>query len=158
MNGLPKSWDAGLEALLQAGSYQQLDVKWGDKVKDNIGNTTTFFEAINKRMPIGSIEKVHVSQEDPSRTRERFIRKMILAPLSPRKPCVIPCPAAAVKQRDKQKLEKIIRQRNCRSMIARCVDPLPAMKENQRVVRQSTIEKRVVSSIHPQHRTFYWGI
>lgn len=125
---------------------------------DNIGDTRTFFEAINRRMPVGSIEKVHVSQEDPSRTRERFIRKMILAPLSPRKPLVIPCPAAAVKQRDKQKLEKIMRQRNCRSMLAKCVDPLPAMKENQRIVRQSTIEKRVIPSMNPQHRTFYWGM
>ena len=157
MTGIPPSWDTNLEALLQTPNYQQAHMNWSSKVTDYVGNTKTFIEAINRRMPIGDISKSSSSlMNDSQRTREYQIRRIILAPLSPRKPAAVHIAQTAPQPKDRHQVEEIVRERKFKSTMSRLVPPL-AQKDNTRLARESTIEKRTFSSLRPPHRTFYWG-
>jgi hypothetical protein len=81
---------------------------------------------------------------------------MILAPLSPRNAIAMPCSYTAVKQRDKQKLGKVIRQRTTAASLGLVSMPqLP--KENCHLARRPGVDKRMFTSITSIKRTFYWG-
>ena len=158
MAGIPPSWDASLEALLQTPNYREATMKWSNKVTDYVGNTKTFVEAINRRMPIGDISKTAsgLTLNDGQRMREYQIRRIIQAPLSPRKPIIIPVANLAAKPKDKHQVEDIVRERKFKSAMARLIPP-SAEKDNARLARESTIERRTFSSMRSPHRTFYWG-
>jgi hypothetical protein len=155
---VPKCWDTGLEALLSTPTYTRVNVSWGELITDNVGDTKDFFEAITKRIPCGDIHHAQKKLiEDPARTRENRIRRMIIAPLSPHKPIVIPCPAQAVKQRDKQKIEKVLRQRNPMMFIGSISIP-ETQKDESLIVRHPGIEKRSSVSMFQRRPMFYWGV
>jgi hypothetical protein len=158
MVAIPPSWDGGLETLLQAPTYASADVRWSNKIVNIIGDTQTFSEAINRLVPCGNIQVATKKLvEDPSKMRENYIRKRIMTPLSPRKPVVIPCPCQAVKQRDRQKLEKILRQRSALSALSKGL-PQEGPKENGQVARHVEFAKRTCSSLSKRRPTFYWGM
>jgi hypothetical protein len=157
MTHVPRSWDTALEALLTASNLQSAKPRWSDRIIDTIQETKTFLDAINRHV-IGATDgpgpKKHI--EDPARVRENHIRHMIQAPLPPRKPIVIPCPYAAVKQRDKQKLERVIRQRTTAASLG--IISMPHFpKENCRIARRPNVGNRSFSSMTSTKRTFYWG-
>jgi hypothetical protein len=106
MGRVPRSWDPALGTLLNTPTLKSVKPRWSDRIIDTIQDTKTFLDAINRHV-IGATDVPGPKKavEDPARVRENHIRHMIQAPLPPRKPIVIPCPYAAVKQRDKQKLE-----------------------------------------------------
>ncbi|OHT12400.1 hypothetical protein TRFO_17769 [Tritrichomonas foetus] len=109
---LPRGWDPALEELLAAPikrAERLSNIGWSERNMTKILDTKTLIEAINVR----SVKEESVTTwVDPLKARASRINHLINMPLSPRKPIVIPCSCAAVKQRDKQKIEKIIRQRN----------------------------------------------
>jgi hypothetical protein len=157
MARVPKSWDGALEALLQTTKFTSADVRWSDRIVDNVSESQTFVEAIHRTFAANALPTdPKKGAIDPTRARENHIRRMVLAPLSPRKPIVIPCPIAAVRQRDKQKLERVIRQRTAASAVARLAIPA-AVKANTRPYRTVLIAKRDFSSMKSMKRTFYWG-
>ena len=157
MNRIPKSWDSGLEALLATTSYEQANVKWGNTVSENMGKTKTFIEAINKKMPAGNITRtVNLGLNKSSKTREAQIRRMILAPLSPRKPIVIPCLRSVTREHDKQEVEKAVQQKHYRAVLAQFTPPA-ASQTKRALYRETTIEKRGLASLRPRSTTFYWG-
>ncbi|KAK8894970.1 hypothetical protein M9Y10_023412 [Tritrichomonas musculus] len=109
---LPKDWDSGLEELLKAplcSAVRLSNIPWNEQTLDKIMDTKTFIEAINVTPPQ---EKSVICTVNPLVTRTKRISHLINAPLSPRKPIIIPCSHRTVKQRDKQHIEKIFRQRN----------------------------------------------
>jgi hypothetical protein len=156
---IPRSWDAALESLLDAPTYAKADVKWSNKIVNVIGDARTFGDAITRSVPCGDIQVAQKKIiDDPSKTRENHIRRMIMAPLTPRKPCVIPCPMQAVKQRDKQKIEKIMRQRSALSGLT-ALGRADFVKESDRIARAPNLEKRTcVSTAGKRRPTFYWGM
>jgi hypothetical protein len=153
MTDRPSSWDSGLESLLNARSYNA-DIQWSERLLNGVADTKTFTDAINRQIRKASMPR---SGEDPSRVRENHVRHMILEPLSPRKPVIIPCPYAAVKQRDKQKLEKVYRNRPVGSQL-RKVRPPDGEKQNTAHVRAPTVAPRGLSSMASRKRVFYWGV
>jgi hypothetical protein len=157
MARMPRSWDPALESLLNTTSLQAVNPRWSDRIMDTIQETKTFLDAINRHV-IGATDETGPKKpvEDPARVRENHIRHMIQAPLSPRKPIVIPCPYAAVKQRDKQKLEKVFRQRTTAASLGLISMP-QVPKENWQITRKPVIAKRTFSSMTSSKRTFYWG-
>jgi hypothetical protein len=63
-----------------------------------------------------------------------------------------------VKQRDKQKIEKIMRQRTALSALG-SLARLEMVKQSDKTVREPSIEKRNSVSIAGKRMpTFYWGI
>jgi hypothetical protein len=152
---MPRLWDGAVETFLQTKRYTAATVRWSDRIANSISDSTTLLDAISRHIPVDGANARHRA-DDPMHERENHVRHMILAPLSPRKPIVIPCPAAAVRQRDKQKLEKVIRQRVQASAIGRLTAPV-VQKENTRPYRAVTISRREFSSMRPINHTFYWG-
>jgi hypothetical protein len=153
MTASDPSWDLALEALLRAPSYST-EVRWTDQLIDRVGDVKTFAQAI---LPPTDGRGPSHAAVDPTRTRENHLRRLILAPLSPRKPVIIPCPAAAIKQRDKQKIEKVMRYRKAVSRMARITVP-EKEKENGNLVRKPEVEMRPFSSLGSTRPVFYWGV
>jgi hypothetical protein len=149
----PRVWDNALEDLLDARTYDA-NIRWTDRVLNRVANAKTFQEAINRPLRPPRVVRSGAPSEDPSHARENHVRHMILAPLSPRKPVIIPCPYAAVKQRDKQKLEKIMRHR--KAGLGRISIP-EKEKENVNHVRSPEVVMRTFSSMASTKRVFYWG-
>ena len=85
------------------------NIPWNEQTIDRVMDTKTLIEAINVT-PIK--EKSIVVRENPLMVRTKRVNHLINAPLSPRKPIIIPGSHRAVNQRDKQRIEKIFRQRN----------------------------------------------
>lgn len=151
---LPRSWDDSLERLIGTSSVHA-EVEWGAKVKEYLGDTATFIEAINRRIPVGDITRTKPRVvNDPTRVREERLIRLMEARVPARKPVVLPCPRAAVIQRDKQRLEMVIRERRERAGI-----PMRPVVANsmvtQGLVRRPTVAHRSVSCQKP--RAFYWG-
>jgi hypothetical protein len=156
MSRLPRSWDPALETLLNTPALILAKPRWSDRIIDTIQDTKTFLDAINRHVGGADDNGPKRPIEDPARVRENHIRHMILAPLSPRKPIVIPCPYAAVRQRDKQKLEKVVRERTTAASLGLISMPqLP--KENCQLARRPIVAHRTFSSMTSSKRTFYWG-
>lgn len=109
---LPKDWDSGLEEFLKAPMVSAIrlsNIPWSEQTIDRVMDTKTLIEAINVT-PLK--EKSIVYRENPLLVRTKRVNHLINAPLSPRKPIIIPCSHRTVNQRDKQRIEKIFRQRN----------------------------------------------
>jgi hypothetical protein len=156
MSRLPRLWDGALEAFLQTRQYTAATVHWSDRVASRLAGMSTLVDAVNQHLP-GDSALAHASHraDDATHTRQNQIRRMILAPLSPRKPTVIPCPAAAIRQPDKHKLEKVVRQRARMSALLPPVSM--GQKENARLYRPVAVSRREFSSMRPIIPTFYWG-
>jgi hypothetical protein len=152
MSDVPRSWDPGLEGLLNARTYEA-DVRWSERLLNDVADSKTFADAIQRQLRRARAR----GGEDPSRVRENHVRHMVLAPLSPRKPVIIPCPYAAVRQRDKQKLERVYRNRPAESGL-RAVPRPEGEKQNTNVCREPAVAIRALSSMAARKRVFYWGV
>lgn len=160
---LPRSWDPALETFLEAPISKSIDsgIIWKDRTVDAILPTKTIVEAINRHIPTEGFNSIEDENIDPLKARENKIRKMIEAPLSPRKPIVIPCPYAAVKQRDKMKLEKIRRKRNRLLDPNKFIPPVNAnSSSNSRLVRRfGILDVQARMNTAPGKPTnSFWGV
>jgi hypothetical protein len=152
-----RSWDSALESLIQTNKYSAANHRWTNTIVDTVGDASTFGDAINREFPhMRTSQAGGQATDDQTKVRENHIRRMIMAPLSPRKPIEIPGSAVAVKKRDKQRLEKIVRQR--RAAFAQAKFSLEIeQKDNTNIVRQTAVRKRDFSANRPRRPTFYWG-
>lgn len=146
-------YDHALEDLLKAGHYKEINTNWTDRNLFYMSETKTFMEAIDNKPR----KKMNPAiSEDPTRSKENHIRHIIMRPLSPRKPIVIPRSTSTSVHRDKQGLEKIIKQRSQRQT----TQQLPSYnitKDNQNIARHSTIPRIQLSSYGSRKPTYYWG-
>ena len=125
----PQTWDRTLEQFLETPVDQYPELKdqrfsWTNQTLHNYSNAPTFVAAIN-----GVKKKTIIlppSKNGILQTKEDMIRKIILKPLSPRKPDVIPGSRLIVKQRDKYQIENIVQQRNRRHIMS-SLQPLPEL-------------------------------
>ena len=130
---LPQTWDKTLETFLSTpiDNYNGLKAQtfdWTNQTLHNYSNAPTFVAAIN-----GTKKKKIIlppSNKGILQSKEDMVRKMILKPLSPRKPDVIPGSRLIVKQRDRFAVENIIQQRNKRHLLS-SLQPLPNLNEEK---------------------------
>jgi hypothetical protein len=149
-----RRWDGALEELLRASSFTT-EVHWSDRAIETVAEAKTFVDAVNRpRAPRAT--RSGAPTEDPCHVRENHVRRMVLAPLSPRKPVIIPCPYAAVKQRDNQTLEQVIRHRRAGSTLGKIASPVK-QKENSNAARPPTVKIRTFNSMASSKPVFYWG-
>ncbi|OHS98515.1 hypothetical protein TRFO_35045 [Tritrichomonas foetus] len=146
-------WDSALESLLNTKHYKDANVQWGDRNICLMTETNTFMDAISSKPLNGNMNLNLI--EDPTRTKESHIRNMILKPLSPRKPIVIPCSGSHVVRRDKQKLEKIMKERSYHAH-SRMIEIVPR-KANHNVARAASVQKMRMTSNAARRPTYYWG-
>lgn len=112
MSSLPRDWDGALEEFLNSSMQRASkvsNISWDQKTLKEYSNTKTLIEAINvnetKEMPIKERTRTY-------KYSENRIKTLINHSLSPRKNTIIPCSRNAIKQRDKQRIETIFRERN----------------------------------------------
>ena len=146
-------WDPALETLLKADNYKNINAKWTDRNLYYISETKTFMEAIDNKP---QHKKNPMISEDPTRSKENHIRHIILRPLSPRKPIVIPRSTSSSVQRDKQKLEQIVKQRS-QKQATQQLSNYYFTKDNQNIARRSTLQRMQFSSYGSRKPTYYWG-
>lgn len=165
LNKLPRCWDPALEEILSIPvpqAHTRPNVTWSDTTKSFFDESRTFFDVINVKRPAQAIDSVTGSTEiDPVKQRENKIRRMILQPLSPRKPIIIPCSESQVKQRDKQKLEKVMRARQAKSSLSEIIDVPIEYGYHQEAKRNSyrplMVESTFKSAPVKKQPIFYWG-
>ena len=147
---LPQTWDHTLEKFLETPVDQYMDFKeqkfqWTNQTLHNYSRAPTFVAAINgvkKKKIVVPPAKVGILQ-----TKEDMIRKIILKPLSPRKPDVIPGSKQLVKQRDKYGIENIVQQRNRRHILS-SLQPLPELLQPVPVETQRSSTSSLCSVRH----------
>ena len=103
---------------------------------------STYQAAVKKKKIVVPPAKVGILQ-----TKEDMIRKIILKPLSPRKPDVIPGSKQLVKQRDKYGIENIVQQRNRRHILS-SLQPLPELLQPVPVETQRSSTSSLCSVRH----------
>lgn len=146
-------YDRGLEAFLHQTSYGT-EVQWSDRVADRYIGATSLMEAVQKPLRATRRRGGVTLVSDVSAVRENRIQRMIDKPLSPRKPVLLPCQRSGVIERDKQRLERVVRQRHRGGQ-----GPIVPVKDNAQVVRPMTIGAcaGMGTANRPKTRTFYWG-
>lgn len=117
----PKNWDPALDSLLNtplSTSVYKRKYDWNQSTVETYETAPTFIAAIN----ISGKRKMPPPKNHPAinTAYAEHVQKMILKPLSPRKPTVIPgSQTSLMKFRDRYAIESILQQRNRRTMLSR---------------------------------------
>lgn len=143
-------WDPALEQLLKTSNYQNATPNWSHRNIYYMVETNSFMEAIGH----GQTSPQNNSCDDATRSKENRIRHIIQKPLSPRKPLIIPC-STNIAYQDKQKIEKVVRQR--KEKIVHKTLPIKPKNEKPTLTRPTTIHGLRFSSQQSRKPTFYWG-
>ena len=136
---LPQTWDMNLEKMLETPisdieELTKFKFDWTNQTMNNYSNAPTFIAAIN-----GVRAKKTPNKQDIKgvfSTKEDMVKKMILKPRSPRKPCIIPGAKNFVRQRDKYGVETVVQQRNKRVVLSQ-LQPLPELEASLDATQRS---------------------
>ena len=153
---IPISWDPALEVLLNSNDIKkQKRIEWSDKTIQNYSETKDFMEVINKKVPVGTLKKRTLGNENSYvKEREAKIRRMIERPPSPRKELYLPSLSHAVQQHDKMKTENIHKERSHASTSFFQTPFLPI--DNSKITRRVTAPTKYTATFKSTP-IFYWG-
>ena len=110
---LPSGWDPAFEKLISSPIVRGQNfsnIAWSDRNLNNLDDAPSS-SLVDFLRAQPAVDESVTAPVDPSKVRSNRINHLINMPLSPRKPIVIPGSNPIVRQRDKQKIEKIIKQR-----------------------------------------------
>jgi len=116
-----EDWDPALDQLLSTPVELfnlQREYHWSDKNEMIKGSVHSFLGAINTNAKVQKDMKRKKVTSELLKSQENHIKKMIEAPLSPRKLIIVPGSKSVVKKRDKYAIEGIVQKRNTRSVLS----------------------------------------